>query len=154
MTLLHYATLHNKTNALELLLKNGVDPEVLNYDEETPLHLAAQYNQLKAMKILLKYGASIDALSGSPMFPPCGPPSFDQRPVLQTALHLAVKHGETTMLHFLLKQGAKTNLKDRDGATPLDLARKYKKTDMVKILLAVNAEPGNPGKSNNNKISQ
>ena len=58
------------------------------------------------------------------------------------------------MLHFLLKQGAKTNLKDRDGATPLDLARKYKKPDMVKILLAVNTEPGKPDKSKNPKISQ
>jgi len=154
LTLMHSATLHNKTNALELLLKSGVSPEVLDYNEETPLHLAAELNHLKAMKILLKYGASIDALSGSPMFPPCGPPNFDDSPVLQTAMHLAVKNGHTTMLHFLIKQGAKVNLKNRDGATPLDLARKNKKTDMVKILLAVNAEPGKPVKSKNKKISQ
>ncbi|QDT44054.1 Phosphocholine transferase AnkX [Gimesia alba] len=154
LTLMHYATLHNKKNALELLLKHGISPEVLNYDEETPLHLAAQYNHLEAMKILLKYGASIDALSGSPRFPPCGPPDFDESPVLETAMHLAVKHGHTTMLQFLLKQGAKANLKNRDGATPLDLARKYKKTDMVKILLAVNAEPGKPVKSKIKKFSQ
>ncbi|VAX38375.1 hypothetical protein MNBD_PLANCTO02-1198, partial [hydrothermal vent metagenome] len=114
-TLIHYAADNKKNNALELLLKNGVDPDTLNAEGETPLHLAAASNHLSAIKILLKHKASIDALSGSPMFPPCGPPDFDSRPYLLSAVHFAVINGHTKIVRYLIQQGAKTHFKDRNG---------------------------------------
>lgn len=43
---------------VELLLRNGSDPNLVLYNERTPLHESARWGELKVAKVLIKYGAN------------------------------------------------------------------------------------------------
>ena len=45
-----------------------------------------------------------------------------------------VDFGDTAMIELLLKSGAKTDVRNKDGLTPLELARKYGHTTLIPIL--------------------
>jgi ankyrin repeat protein len=64
-TPLHAAARVNNGEAVELLVKRGMSPEVRGgYDEATPLHLAAWHDSLDAAKALVKCGADLNVRSG------------------------------------------------------------------------------------------
>lgn len=54
----------------------------------------------------------------------------------QTALMLAVSHGNLDMVQILLDAGADINIQDEDGSTALMCAAEHGKIDIVKLLLA------------------
>lgn len=54
----------------------------------------------------------------------------------QTALMLAVSHGNVEMVQMLLEAGAEINIQDEDGSTALMCAAEHGHIDIVKILLA------------------
>ncbi|BBM87264.1 ankyrin repeat domain-containing protein [Candidatus Uabimicrobium amorphum] len=51
-----------------------------------------------------------------------------------TPLHDAIWHGHTAAAKVLIEAGARTDLKTYEGDTPLDLAKRYKYTEIVKLL--------------------
>ena len=54
----------------------------------------------------------------------------------QTALMLAVSHGDVNVVRMLLDAGAKVNMRDEDGSTALMCASEHGHMDIVKLLLA------------------
>ena len=53
-----------------------------------------------------------------------------------TPLHWAanIDFGEAAMIELLLKSGARTDVKNKDGLTPLELARRYGHTNLIPAL--------------------
>ncbi|KRF97938.1 uncharacterized protein Dwil_GK21805, isoform B [Drosophila willistoni] len=54
----------------------------------------------------------------------------------QTALMLAVSHGNSDMVNLLLSNGADINIQDEDGSTALMCAAEHGRLDIVKYLLS------------------
>lgn len=54
----------------------------------------------------------------------------------QTALMLAVSHGNLDMVDMLLEAGADINIQDEDGSTALMCAAEHGRIDIVKHLLS------------------
>ena len=52
----------------------------------------------------------------------------------QTVLHKMVEIDDVDMVNSLLSGGADPNIRDGDGHTSLDIAKKYNQTVMIKIL--------------------
>lgn len=53
---------------------------------------------------------------------------------LGTALHVATEPGKTNAIRLLISLGADTDLKDANGDTALEWAKKWNKTEMVQLL--------------------
>ena len=59
----------------------------------------------------------------------------------RTALHLFAARGSgREVIHALVKAGADINVRDSEGATPLDLARKAKRPTPARVLVELGAE--------------
>ncbi len=113
--------------ALKLLLAHGAKPNVTDGGalplalamggggggrggvfgvRPSPLRFASERNADGAVKALLEAGADVNALSATG----------------DTALHAAAQGGNVAMIQFLADHGAKLDVKNRAGFTPLDLA--------------------------------
>lgn len=130
-----YTTVRNKNaEQTELLLKNGLNPNKSSGNKpSTILDTAIRYKDEKTAKLLINYGAN---------------PNYVDR-YGESLLHMAVRSNNITITSLLLGAGAKTEIKDDRGYTPL-LWEIYKferhrnqigKTDLsiVKLLLKYNA---------------
>lgn len=124
---------------IEPLLSRGADIEARDVKGATPLHLAALYGNAPAAATLLKRGADIHARAGGEEFD-----NYDY--YIGTPLHLAVRQSESLyndpnplrdtlpdwypivlehkpeVVETLLAHGARTDLEDEHGLTPLHRA--------------------------------
>lgn len=131
-TPLYWAAENKHFSIVEVLLGNGAHIDNGDYSRDrgvldllrkkeaeyckSSLHLAARLGKLRAVEDLLEKGANVNA----------------QNYRKDTPLHLAVQNGHTEIVSALIKvEGIDINAKDRDGNTPLDLAR----TEEIKTLL-------------------
>ena len=85
----------------------------------TALQLAVVYHKTDVTQLLLSRGADVNKRSGLHH---------------QTALHKAASNNSTDVIEVLLKHGASTNIKDRYGDTPIDLARLVNNKAAVRLL--------------------
>lgn len=69
-------------------------------------HQATGAEQLEAARLCVRAGADVNAVNDAG----------------QTALHLAVASREDAFITYLAGQGAKLDVRDRQGRTPLDIA--------------------------------
>ena len=102
-----------------MLLENGADHNLQKWDG-TPLYLVLTSGHFEVVELLLKYGADINA-SG-----------LDS----DTVLHWASMRGYQKLVRQVLEHGANVHVKNREGKTPLQVARQ----DMVELLLQFGAE--------------
>jgi ankyrin repeat protein len=58
MTLCHYAAMKDAGSVIEMLVKNGANPNAQDWYKNTPLHVACTYNSLSATTALLKCDAN------------------------------------------------------------------------------------------------
>tara|TARA_Y100001960_G_scaffold305091_1_gene358906 strand:- start:3070 stop:4092 length:1023 start_codon:yes stop_codon:yes gene_type:complete len=155
-------TEEQKTAKVAELIKQGaevdtVQPVIGNgNDTHTPLLVAARSGYTKIVEMLLNAGADqrkrgymMDAISlhkGGYMGHPevldllVNAKYINEELNAQgpnngyTPLHDAIWHGHTKAAEVLINAGARTDLKNYEGDTPLDLAKRYKYNDIVKLL--------------------
>lgn len=137
-TALSLAAIKGKTEALTMLLEAGADPNILNGTRKGPiLALAAMGGHPEIVKILLAAGAD---------------PNAADEPYGYTVLHSAAEafgapdstqteiDNITETVRLLLAAGAKINVKNADGHTPLFYARQQYRPYVEKLLLEAGAE--------------
>uniref|UniRef100_A0ABD2XEW2 Uncharacterized protein n=1 Tax=Trichogramma kaykai TaxID=54128 RepID=A0ABD2XEW2_9HYME len=109
-TPLHLAVSLGNEKVVELLLRQGADPNLANNDGDTALHLICKrYGDNDLMKILFEV---CDQLKKKVQ--------VDVRDQLgNTPLHWALFHGQKKEVEFLLKRGANPNACNSELVTPL-----------------------------------
>jgi ankyrin repeat protein len=131
ITLLMLAANHGHANVVELLLKNGANPNLQTNDrKETALMLAAEsLGQItvtheghhEAMRLLLKCGAD---------------PNFQDKDHTTALIH-AAKYGDSEAVRLLLSNDADPTIRSiAYGCTAQDMARHFKHTDVARLLAA------------------
>jgi ankyrin repeat protein len=107
------------TTVMRLLVFNGADPNIKLADNTTALMLASgvgradgstfewsEEETLDAVKLCLQFGNSLQASNNAGL----------------TALHGAAHRGSNETVEFLVQMGAKLDVKDAEGRTPLHWA--------------------------------
>jgi len=155
---IHRAVQSNGTEALEEQLTCGVDPDLRNFWDETPLHLAAAEGHYQLAVTLLQNKCKIDpktergdtplalaAKYGHPkivhLLLNAGANVNEKQRWGDTALHRAARFGHHGIVDRLIRGGAQVNVKDRLKDTPLHLACEFGHAHVVKSLLAAKADP-------------
>jgi ankyrin repeat protein len=132
-TPLLHAVLDNDMELIEVLLENGASPNVFGMGT-TPFLLAAGVNpyggrgggaepgSTELLDLLIENGADVNSRI-------TGVLSYSMRVSRNvsddegtSALHYAVQSGNTDLVRYLLDHGARTDLEDWSGRTPLDIA--------------------------------
>ena len=113
------AALAADITVMKLLLQHGADPHIPTFAGTTPLMAAAGVNwvvdqtydegperRLEAVKLCAELGMDVKAVNSMGL----------------TALHGAANRGSNDIIRFLVEQGAKLDVKDAEGRTPLTWA--------------------------------
>eukprot|EP00850_Spirogloea_muscicola_P010832 SM000065S20181 [mRNA] locus=s65:186673:188550:- [translate_table: standard] len=116
LTALHRAVFNGREAMVKQLVKSGADVAVLDEGGATLLHYAAQNGSTAAARVLCSCGVNVDRT--------------DKREAARlqsgwTALHVAAQSGRVEMVRCLLLQGARTDIRNNDGATPLEVALSF-----------------------------
>ncbi|KAL7037562.1 hypothetical protein ACKWTF_009276 [Chironomus riparius] len=115
-TPLHFASGYNRVSVVEYLLEHSADVHASDKGGLVPLHNSSSYGHLEVSQMLIKYGANVNALDLWKFSP----------------LHEASAKGKYEIVKLLLKHGADPKLKNRDNATPLDLAKDQEIADLLR----------------------
>lgn len=133
VTPLHYAAIIGDYEAVKLLLKYGASVEGTHYWSISPLSSAADMGKdcpekmsksgspndyLKIVKLLIKHGANVNNLE-----------KYGNTPIYH-----AVEGGSNEIVEELLRSGAKTNVINFDKETPLSLAKRLNRAEILKTL--------------------
>jgi len=129
-TALHYAVVNSHKDAVELLITNGADVNIKSeepfwtgYDDysaaSTPLQVSVLKGQYDIVKLLIAKGARVN-----------DPASFNG----YTALHFAAAINHKAISELLVANNADVNLKNKSGLTPLDVAMRTSRHEVVKVL--------------------
>jgi cytohesin len=133
---IHTAAARGCIEAAKVLLAAGakVDAEIKNNDMDSmngqqPLHVAAFHGNTATVEFLISMGADVDAKDAS------------GNTVVKTVVYGGCNAERIKTLQLLIKSGAKPDLADREGSTPLDHAVFYKDAAAIRILQAAGAKP-------------
>ncbi|KAK2555506.1 Ankyrin repeat domain-containing protein 50 [Acropora cervicornis] len=136
-TLLHSAAICHNNKNIEPLISRGAKIDVIDNDSMTPLHYSAlnavKMDEITIFKTTINPSLDISVWRKVPLHVQClklieitkSTHAFliskaDKKG--RTALHLAAQNGDECQTTHLLLKGARTDLTDRDGRTPLDIA--------------------------------
>jgi len=117
--MLTLATTH-RTDAVSALLDAGARVDEADDDGITILSWAAIANRVGIARLLIRRGADVNHVDKKGM-----------TPLLYAA---SIDFGDSAMIDLLLTSGARTSARTREGLTALDLARKYKHSDLLASL--------------------
>jgi ankyrin repeat protein len=140
LTPIHVAASLDRAPMIEILLKNGANPDPPG--NKTPLHIASEIQKVRSAQVLLDGGANPNA----------------QTERGKTALIYAVSLGQTPqfgstgIVTVLLEGGADPNLADENGKTVLHYAAAKGKDEAVRILIAHGASIDLPDKDGNTAL--
>ena len=140
-TPLHKAALYNSVEVVAYLVSQGADVNAKNDKGETPLHIAAYEGHLEVVQFLISQKADINAKINYGFTPLYGAVEKGHLEVVRflvsqgadinmktdyfcsTPLHWAARGGHLEVVQFLISQGADIHAKNKNGKTPLDVAR-------------------------------
>ncbi|HYU54235.1 MAG TPA: ankyrin repeat domain-containing protein, partial [Gemmatimonadaceae bacterium] len=111
----------------EALRARGAELNPVMWDDETLLHVAIHCCRIASAEWLLEKGAN---------------PNTARAKNLWTPLHQAASRGNARIVSALLEHGASPKSRDRDGQTPLDVAREKRRTAVVEVLERVTQDSG------------
>ena len=149
---LHAAVRSGHTELARLLLARGTDVDAADWAGRTSLHYAAGGDDPELVELLLAAGARVDARDAVGQTPLIECADLGKKEVAemllargadvnaattregQTPLHVAALYGNEDVARVLLKAGADVGRKDKDGHTPLDLAKSEGHAKIVEIL--------------------
>lgn len=119
-TALMYAAESGRLDVVKYLIEQGanVNTESGNLGRGTALIYASANNRLETMTYLLDHGADINATT------------FHR----ETALFWAAAMGHKEAVTLLLSRNANKEIKNKDGQSVLDVAKKVNREDICKIL--------------------
>lgn len=162
-TALLVAVSREHLECVEMLLGRGADPDIPNYDKETPLYKACERSNPAIVAVLLNHGVAVNTrcIQGwTALQEAVGRNNVEICEMLLkagakhnitnmygiTPLFTAAQSGQLATLRFLLKHGADINSQAADGATPLYEATKNGHEQIVELLISQNADANKPGK--------
>jgi len=121
-------------------MTNVVNPRAANVSLPggLALQIAAFHGNIEAVRQLLDNGADVD--KKTLRFP------------RQTALHDAVLGAKEDVVKLLLQRGAKQNIADDAGNTPLHVAALQANVSLARLLMAADGAPSALVKPNNKKL--
>jgi ankyrin repeat protein len=121
LTAIHHAAFFRHLQDLRDLLEDGVDVDLRDAYESTPLGYAANQNWVAGVGLLLEHGARINVHD-------C---------VGNTPLHITTS---VEIANSLIRAGAEIDAINDRGATPLHLASKANSIEVVKLLIQGKAD--------------
>jgi ankyrin repeat protein len=116
---LDIACLKGDVEVARLLLEHGARPELRNKTGATPLHDAALSGNKEVIEVLLMHGADVNAIDSESR---------------STPLHYAAEFDRLDAAVALVRHGADMTLKNANGLTALEVARKYNFDDISGFL--------------------
>lgn len=150
-TPLHLAAGEGQIGMVELLLSRGADVDGRS-NTDTPLSRAAEKGHTQVVNLLLEHKAKLNpngTLSDAPLVRAVREGHADVASLLLaagadtgvkssvsrwTALHWAASGDRVDLVRLLLDKGADASLQSEEGETPLDVAKRFGHTDVVKLL--------------------
>ncbi|KAB0378869.1 hypothetical protein FD755_010447 [Muntiacus reevesi] len=127
-TPLHIAVNKGHLQVVKTLLDFGCHPSLQDSEGDTPLHDAISKKRDDILAVLLEAGADVTITNnnGFNALHHAGNANLDIQNVnQQTALHLAVERQHTQIVRLLVRAGAKLDIQDKDGDTPLHEALRH-----------------------------
>jgi ankyrin repeat protein len=119
---LHDAVLYGEPeNISDLIIKGNNVGKRTGLSKETPIHWAAKLGRLECLKLLSNFGGSLTTKDGSEEG--------------NSAMHLAVIHGQEEITRWLIDNGVCVNTANNKGITPLVYATWYGYTKLVQTLV-------------------
>lgn len=112
------AQVEKKNNSIDTLLSYGVNVNAHTNAYIYPLHFAAHEGDVDRVRQFLDKGAAVDVVITNNGYTP---------------LHWAVSRGHANVAEALVQAGARLDMPDKKGRTPMDIARQVG-AHMVKIL--------------------
>ncbi len=126
VTPLAVAAAHNHPDVVELLLKHGADPDLVDSLGRTTLLHAVLRDARKCSRLLVAAGANVNAPSSVGMSP----------------LHVCpLASRSTEVMRMLLKAGANPRGQDACGETPLHIVALIGSAEQAELLLQAGADP-------------
>lgn len=123
-TPIHEAAIQGDVDIMELLLSHGADVNALSWDDKQPLFYAVHFGNVEVVKVLLSHEADPNFFSSYAA-------EKDEPP---TCLHLAAAKDNVEIMAALLDGGAKPDLRDSAGATPIFRSVEARSLDGVRLL--------------------
>jgi ankyrin repeat protein len=120
-SLLVSAALWDNVDLLLDLLQEDHDIDCVDSWGRTPLHAAAVSSNSKCLQVLINAGANVNKQCG-------------ERGEIKTALHLCAELGYSSNVETLLSAQSSFVIKDSNGMTAIDLARRNGHEECIKLL--------------------
>ena len=116
-TALMIASSYDYEGIVDLLLKNGANPDMQTKDGYTALMYAFENNSAKSLKVLSDKKQNLDLKNSEG----------------DTILHMAIKKNSENLARVLLEKGANIDEKDRDGNTPILISIENMYDNFIKL---------------------
>lgn len=116
-SLLLTATQSKQYKIMELLLKKGADPNIINSIKQAPLHIASQ-TDIIYVKLLLEYGANVNVLDNDNWTP----------------LRQSIICKKYDIAKLLIQNGANDDVIDENNRTSYDYAIFFENTKLINLL--------------------
>ena len=162
VTAMHRAAKNGHISIVKLLLDHGanIDSQERNHTGSTPLHFAIHHANYNTVQLLIEKGANIEYDSASYGTPLMHAVITNQEAIVRlllesgadpntetifgvrgNVLHGVYYYNDLSLIRLLVAKGANLEAKNANGETPLLLAVKKARLDMISLLLELGADP-------------